>query len=294
MLTVNPLFDTMQGMPSTDRGQADVAGMVDRWLSRYRSPNTRQAYRRDLDVFTSWIAARGTELLAADRLDVTRFRDELTDAAASTATVNRRLSSLSAFFTYAQDAGLCAANPVTSTTRVEHDATSNTAQLDAQECLIVWKAALATGAKAATIVGLLLYDGLKLHEMLAADLVDTSTTGTRSHIEIERHGRRQRITLHAATTAAVRTYARGRSDGPMLLGDSPSRTPTRLTRYGAHFVIRQVGERARLGRPLTANQLRSSYIANAYASGVHIDDIQLRAGHVDNRATSRHLPRGEV
>ena len=46
--------------------------------------------------------------------------------------------------------------------------------------------------------------------------------------------------------------------GPLLLGDNPTRTPARLTRYGVDYLVRRAAERSGVSKPVTVNVLRNT------------------------------------
>ena len=138
------------------------------------------------------------------------------------------------------------------------------------------------------LVTLLMDLGLKLGEVLDADAQDFATPPPT--LITTRRDRPQPIALSRRTAAAIRSYLSGRESGPLLLGASPTRTPGRLSRAGANHVLNRVTHRAGITKPVSANTLRRYYATNAYANGMHIDDIRAHLGHDDRRTTRRLLP----
>jgi site-specific recombinase XerD len=139
----------------------------------------------------------------------------------------------------------------------------------------------------AALVAMLMHAGLKLGEALEADVDDFSTPPPT--LSIVRQGRPRRLELPASTAAAISAYTAGRDTGPLLLSDSPSRVPDRLTRWGADRILKRVTEQAGLAKTVSANTLRRYYAANAHANGTHIDEIRAHLGHDDRRTTRRLL-----
>ena len=85
---------------------ASFDSLVTAWLGSQTSPNTQAAYCGDLDLFRAWWDAhRRRAPLTATAADVERFEQACVDAGSSEATVARRVSALSSFFTFAAAQG---------------------------------------------------------------------------------------------------------------------------------------------------------------------------------------------
>ena len=137
----------------------------------------------------------------------------------------------------------------------------------------------------------MLFDGLKLAEVLAADAEDVSVTPQGAELALERRDPLD-LLLDARTATALVSYLDGRTEGPLLLGESPTRLPGRLTRFGADYMLKRLSADAGLDQAVSANTLRRSYVANAFAGGASVESIRDQLGHVDVRTTRRHLPGG--
>jgi integrase/recombinase XerD len=141
------------------------------------------------------------------------------------------------------------------------------------------------------LVELLLFDGLKLAEALAADAADVAITRAGgARITLHRSGEEpESRPLDRRTAAAAIGYLDGRTEGPLLLGESPTRGPGRLTRFGADHLLKMISADAGVAPAISANTLRRSYVATAYAAGASLEAIRDRLGHNDVRTTRRHL-----
>ena len=266
--------------------------LVADWLLTHRSANTRAAYRADLDSFQVWWREhRRRAPLTAMATDVEQFAAVCVAAGASDATVARRLSALSSFFTFAMASRAVTRSPVRASHRPSADNSTQTVDLDDRQVAALIRSSGRLGHRASVLVGLLLFDGLKLAEVLAADADDVNITFQGGNITVRRRGDLVVIPLDPRTTAALRSYIERRTAGPLLLGESPTRAPARLTRFGADFILKQVSAEAGLTPAISANVLRRSYVASAYASGASIESIRGRLGHADVRTTRRHLTR---
>ncbi len=273
----------------SERSDPDFDALVRAWLVSHPSQNTQAAYRTDLDRFRAWwLANRRRPPLRATTADVDRFEQSCADDGASEATIARRLSALSSFFTFAASQGAVVTSPVRGDRRPPTTATP-TADLDARQLADLIRSSGRLGDRAMVLVGLMLFDGLKLAEVLAADAEDVSITPRAARITVERRGDRVDVRLDGRTTSALRSYLDGRTRGPLLLGESPARAPGRLTRFGADYLLKRISAEAGLERPISANTLRRSYVSSAYAKGASVKAIRDQLGHTDSRTTRRHL-----
>ena len=160
--------------------------------------------------------------------------------------------------------------------------------LDEADRAALFAAAGERNPKTASLVGLLLLDGVKLGEALCADAGHFSDPP--GALNVKRRGRVQRVPVCAATVAAIHSYLAARTTGPLFLSDTRGREDQRLTRSGAHYLLKQAGAAAGMSRPVSANTLRRSYVTDAHDAGVAVEDIQASVGHYDRRTTLRLLP----
>ena len=228
------------------------------WLDGLASDNTRAAYGRDLAGFTAWCDSADRDPLDARDVDVARYRDDAAADGLSTATIARRLSALSSFFDHAVAVGAITTNPVDAVDRVR-STTEEQPSLDDDEATAMYAAAVAAGPKVATLVSLLLLDGMKLAEVLALDVDDVVRSGRSMHVVVERRGSSRALVLDERTAATIKRYVAGRTRGPLLVGDSPTQERgARLTRFGADYLVKRAARDADLG-VVSANTLRRTH-----------------------------------
>lgn len=290
---------------------ASLAELAALFASRHGNRNTRLAYQSDVDRFIQWCDARGVHPLALGPHDLDTYRVVCQGEGTSPATVARRLAALSSFYTVAVEQGALAESPLASVARPA-TAPSGTGELDADEAAALVAAGVRCSPKTALLVDLLLLDGVKLGEALAADAADvtigpapdgagvtgsigsTGSTGSAAAtIMVSRRRGPAEVSLQGLTAEAAQEYLQGRRQGPLLLSDSASgrsgAPPARLTRFGADYLLKRASEEAGFDRPVSANVLRRSYVAMAHANGDSVEEIRDHLGHHDTRTTRRHL-----
>ncbi len=266
--------------------------MLEAWLSAQTSPNTRAAYRSDLEAFGDWCASRGAVPLTADAATLVAFQASRAVAGDAASTIRRRWSALSSFYDFAVERDLRPINPALGADRpkVLSGDPSPTVRLSEEVVTNCRTMAAAIDPRLEALVSLLVFDGLKVAEALALDIEDIKVRPPATTIIVRRRHDAKRIVLHPDSARCVRQCTKRRRSGPVFLSEQSSRSnrPTRLTRFGADHLIRQL----RTGvatEHLTANALRRFHINARQASGNELEDIRDGAGLADVRGVHRYL-----
>ena len=124
MLTIDRILVMIPGMAQRSTHRADTAvqmSVTEAWLSSRISPNTRAAYRTDLETFSRWCAGRGSIPLRADAATVVAFQAARVAAGDSASTLRRRWSSLSSFYEFAATEGRDTRQPGARDRQAEND-----------------------------------------------------------------------------------------------------------------------------------------------------------------------------
>jgi integrase/recombinase XerD len=271
--------------PSDDR----LEMLVDLWLASYGSENTRAAYGGDLWAFSRWCEDHGRLTLRATTADLAQYLAWSQESGASASTLARRRSSLGSFFDFAGESDSGRHNPAALDATSSSQSASPTAVLADRDAEALLRASDRLGPKPAALVRLLMLDGLRLGEVLAADVADFRHKTTQPALVVPRRDRRRTVGLSLPTVRRLRHYLGRRNRGPLLLSDTPGRHGARLSRFGADYLLKQAAQTARLDTAISANTLRRRYVAAASKAGIHIDDIRDHVGHRDVRTTRRYL-----
>ncbi|MCB1002340.1 MAG: tyrosine-type recombinase/integrase [Acidimicrobiales bacterium] len=267
-----------------------LVGLVEQWLASLRSVNTRAAYRTDISRYLAWCAAEQRGPLELTPTDLNRYRDAAAIGSAP-ATAARRTAAVQAFVRFAAGAtGPGVGRPTTATPTGTASSSTTALRPDERDALV---ASLADSASTTRLmVGMLLFDGLKLDELLRLDAAHVSGRPPAMRVLVAR-GDGVRITLHPVTSAFAAQHLGGiaRHDTAPLFVSASRREAagSRLSRFGADYLLRQAGRRAGLAAPLTSNVLRRTHAEHAHAAGRSVDEIAAAMGHDDVRSTRRYL-----
>ena len=146
------------------------------------------------------------------------------------------------------------------------------------------------GTRHGALIRLLMLEGLKVGEVVAADAHDVRGRPPRLRLGLRSRPPRE-ITLDQRTAAVLSKYLGRRRLGPLFVGEGGGRERNRLTRFGVDYLVKQVARAARLAPTVSGNTLRRRYVIAAHADGTSLHDIRKNAGHVSERTTRRYLER---
>lgn len=217
--------------PRTEAPDDLVGGQVSDFLDSQLSSNTRVGYSTDLALFFRWLQTVGVHPMRAQRPDLDRFRNHLSepvgpDGKPSTAgkpryaptTVARRLSAVRAFYAYLVDRGVLGASPAVGvkSPRVVKEPRGKALSADGTRKLL--EAAENRSPIALTIVCLLGLNGLRVSEVCAADISDLRTEeGGGFSLRVRGKGGKEAwIPLNDRTKDAVVACVAGRRSGPIV------------------------------------------------------------------------------
>lgn len=272
-----PPAELLAGPPRT---ATDVAA---RFLLGY-GPNTRDAYRRDLEQFGAWCAQQDLDPLAASRAHVELYARGLEAAGRARSSVRRAMAALSGFYRYALDEDLVARNPLASVRRPQVDDDTLELGLKRSEIEAFLAVGSALGGREAVVAQLLVYNGLRASEIASARVEDLGVQQGHRVLTITRKGgRRATVPLAASTAAAVDGYLDGRTTGPLVL----ARDGGPSTRHVVAHIVERLATRARIGKA-TPHTLRHGFVTESLEAGVPLQDVQDAAGHRDPRTTQRY------
>jgi len=281
------------GRPAGSRDANHPAIAVAAWLDACRTSNTRAAYGSDLAQFAAWCAGHGDiDLLTVTADDLARYRAACEVAGAAPATVARRLSAIASFGVFVNNSGAAVDSPA-SAARAAADARSTADALSDSDAEALLASADELGTRQGALIRLLMLDGLKVGEVVAADADDVRGRSAKSRLALRSRSARE-VQLDPRTAGVLSKYLGRRRIGPLFLGEGRGRAPARLTRFGVDYLVKRVARAAGLPSTVSGNTLRRRYVIAAHADGASLEEIRQNTGHVSERTTRRYLERPMV
>jgi len=195
----------------------DLPTLVDDFLQAHDfSRHTDRAIRSDLTKFARWFVSANNEHFDPTRVtvrDVADFREYLTRVRRqAVATVNRALVSVRRFLGHLADSGDLSANPAKSVKELKLMPTSPKGLTTAQVRKIMREVELRQDRRAAAVLGVMLYGGLRVSDVVGLELSDV-IIGPRSGQLICRYGKgnKQRtVPLPVEARRALEAYLESR------------------------------------------------------------------------------------
>lgn len=290
--------------------------------------NTRAAYARDLTDYGRWCQEYDVDILAARRVHLDAYVEHLRRSGVTAATLARRLSALSSFYAYAVDEQVVEHNPAARVRRPKVGENVQSTGLSAAEARVLLTAAERHSARAAVVVNLLLFCGLRVSELCTATVADLSyERGHRVLTVTRKGGRRQKMVIppraidaldrylaerakaaqaaaapadaepaHAERAQAEPAHAE-RTEAESAQPERAGRQPLVATATGRptdrHAIWRLLRRLAVDALPHLADSLHPHDLRHACATlsldtGASLRDVQDLLGHQDSRTTRRY------
>jgi integrase/recombinase XerD len=320
--------------PSRSPGAALVAAAADAdpvtrlvlgWLAGKQSANTRTAYARDIGItrrrrgsrapsWLAWCQAEGVHpVTGVTGLHVALYARRLEAAGLSPASAARKLAAVSGWYAWLARRGHIAVNPAADIPRPRRDSdTPATPGLNRDQALtLVHAADTAPGpqrARNAALVAVLLYTGVRVCQVIGADVDDLGTDRGRPVLWVTRtDGRRQGLVLPGPAASRINAYLTeraGRADPTAVQGlpGQPGARPRRVlfaTGSGGRLfaadvwrtvrrLAAQAGLHPNLADHIGPDALRHSFATLYLEAGGSLGDLQVAMGHADPRTTRRY------
>lgn len=258
--------------------------------------NTLESYRRDLDDFSAFAAARRQQPEDSDPALIRAYLSKLSRAGMSPGTSARRLSALRQFFRFLFLEGVRSDDPSAhvDSPRSRRPLPKNLSEADVEKLLLAARRREGPeGVRLAALLEVLYATGLRVSELVGLPLAAISRDG-RILIVRGKGGKERMIPLNEPAAEALSLYRGQRSSfvskrsrgaaSPWLF---PSRSGSgHLTRARFAQLLKEVARDAGLeARRVSPHVLRHSFASHLLAHGADLRSLQQMLGHADIATT---------
>lgn len=284
------------GDDDAGRGEAASSSPPDDWVrdflryarrERRLSPNTVDAYRRDLEQFRAFLAAwegeGDVDWKAVDRLTVRSFLGDLESRGLKRSTIQRKLSAVRAFFSFLQRTERLSSTParLVRSPRGERPLPGFLSESRAEELLD----ALAVRAEAEgglalrrwALLELLYSSGLRLAEVHGLDTGAVDLEG--GQVRVRGKGRVTRVVpLGRRAAEAVRAWRAvrpGPGEGALFRSTRGGRLSRRQIQRDVSDVLATVAD----GEGLSTHSLRHTFATHLLDRGADLVSVKEMLGH---------------
>lgn len=258
--------------------------------------NSILAYSRDIANFSRFLSDKSiTATKDITNTEVIAYLLKLKNDGKSTATINRKLSSLRTYFQYMMTNGILSANPADNikSPRIERKKIEYLT-INEIEQLLNQPDNSTKGIRDKALLEILYASGMRVSEIAGANVSDINL---RIGFIMSRgeHGKARIIPLGRPARAAVEAYLyEGR---PKLIREKKEENQAlfvnyngeRLTRQGIWKLIKEYAKKAELDHKLTPQTLRNSFAVHMIQNGADLKSLQELLGHEDITATHIYL-----
>jgi site-specific recombinase XerD len=267
------------------------------WFANIDNPNTRRAYRNDLQEFMGFVGiATPEEFRLVSRAHVLAWRQDLERRELAGSTLRRKLAALSSLFEYLCEQNAVTTNPVDGVKRpkVETNEGKTPALGDAQTRQLL-KLPVGEGLQQLrdrALLSVLFHHGLRREEVCSLTVSSMHPRRGVPHLRVRGKGGKVRnIPLHPGTHELLLDYleASGHArdkEGALFRPIRNNRTGTvdrPLSADGVYKIVR--GYSAKLGVSSSPHVARATAATNALDNGADIAKVQEWLGHSDISTT---------
>lgn len=290
-------------VPVEGAGGGDrLAGLTAQFLAGRKSADTRDAYRLDLSSWLAWCRDADLDPRQAWPGDVTVWLASIGGEAGTTRA--RRLSAVSSWYRWLIRHQAVERNPaiLDKAERPTQTPRKAPALSDAQVEAMLAAADADPNPRTAAIIWLLMTTGIRVGELLAANIGDLGQDRGVTVLYVRGKGDKRRpVEIEPYTYSRVVAYLASRTDTdrlPTLPGQvTPGDRPLFVTSTGRRMhhrsdirdllvrIARRAGLPPELVARLTPHATRATQITASIEAGVPIRDVQRNAGHASPLTT---------
>ncbi len=267
------------------------------WFANIDNPNTRRAYRNDLQEFMGFVGiATPAELRLVTRAHVLAWRKDLERRELAGATVRRKLAALSSLFEYLCERNAIPTNSVKGVKRPKVESyegkTPALGDAQARHLLKLPAGDSLKSLRDRALLSVLLYHGLRREEVSSLTVSAIHQRRGVPHLQVYgKGGKIRNIPLHPGSHALLTDYlaASGHTHdkaGPLFRPIRNNRTGElnrALSPDGIYKIVR--GYTTELGVPSGAHVMRATAATNALENEADIAKVQEWLGHADISTT---------
>lgn len=256
--------------------------------------NSLQAYRRDIRGFAGFLEDKHIDKPAdVNNATIVSYILYLKKEGRTTATINRKMASVRAFFSFLMLRGDIKENPVSKikTPKVEKKAPQYLS-LEDVECLLSQPDDSPKGKRDKAILEIMYATGMRVSEIIQMDVSDVNLKMGFAACGSE-DGKGRIIPMGSICRNAVQEYLADCRD--KFIKDAKETAlfvnynGSRLTRQGLWKIIKYYAEKAGIEKKITPQILRHSFAVHMLQNGADLKSLQELLGHEDAAATQIYL-----
>ena len=280
--------ETLPAVPNQLEGQY-VKEFIARKRMKGLSPKTIDAYKLQLREFSGWLDAAQRPIEKVQDIDILIYLDwAKTTRKVSNRTLDNKRLILSSFYSFMHQTGKMSYNPTTtvdpikyvSTVRqplndIELEKVRNACKTPKEQCL--FEVLYSTGCRVSEVVGINIRD------------IDFQN---RKIVVLGKGNKERSVFLNAKAVCAIKKYLATRNDNNEALFVSKAKPYKRTQKAAIECIIRKLGKRSGIGRPVFPHLLRHTFATDLLAHGAKIYEVSAMLGHAKLETTKIYAKLG--
>lgn len=253
-------------------------------IERGLSPNTLQAYRRDLCQFRDWLKK---EFLQVDSALIGNYLATLREKGNKSRTLNRKLSVVRMFYKFLYTEGKIDHNPVegVSSPRLGRKIPSFLSEKEVEALLEASSVDEQYGSRDRAILEVVYGAGLRISELVNLNLTDLNLKG--GWVKVLGKGSKERIVpLGREACRWVRIYLRKRRiETTDKLSLFCNRYGKRLSRQACWKITKKYSQKSGITKKISPHTLRHSFATHLLSRDADLRFVQELLGHTNISTT---------
>lgn len=278
-------------LPATiDQSQSRfVKEFIARKRMKGLSPKTIEAYKLQLKAFSDWCDCAQRPLDMVQDIDVLIYLDwSKTTYKVSDRTLDNKRLVLSSFYSYMHSTGKMTYNPMSTVDPIKYKAkvrqplndielekVRNACQTPKEQCL--FEVLYSTGCRVSEVVGMNISD------------IDFQN---RKIVVLGKGNKERPVFLNAKAICAIKKYLATRTDDNDALFVAKAKPYNRNEQPAIEAIIRRIGNRSGIGRPVFPHLLRHTFATDLLAHGARIYEVSAMLGHAKLETTKIYAKLG--
>ncbi len=264
------------------------------WLEEGLARNTLAAYRRDLTLFATWLAAQERHLDQTTELDLQTYYSER-HAHTKATTANRRLTVFKRYFRWALREGLLQVDPTLSLQSAKQPLrvpkTLSEAQVEA--LLAAPDTSHALGVRDRTMLELMYASGLRVSELVTLKTLNISLND--NVLRVLGKGSKERLVPYGEVAAQwLRQYLgapraellAGKQTDDLFVTARGTNPGSAMSRVSFWMIVKKHALAAGIRVPLSPHTLRHAFATHLLNHGADLRAVQMLLGHADISTTT--------
>ena len=264
------------------------------WLEDGLSKNTLAAYRRDLHLFSRWLATSERVLAAATEVDILSYFSAR-HATSKATTANRRLTVFKRYFRWALRERLASVDPTLKLQAAKQAMRSPATLTEAQVEALLGAPDLASGLgmRDRAMIELMYASGLRVSELVTLKVLNVSLSdnvlrvfgkGNKERLIPFGEAANQWLRIYMTQVRPAMTAARQTED--LFVTNRGSKPGTAMSRVMFWMIIKKYALMVGITSKLSPHTLRHAFATHLLNHGADLRAVQMLLGHADISTTT--------